>query len=88
MSSKPPRILALNGGSSSIRFAAYSAGRNPSLTLRGELERIGSFGTRLVANVAGATRPLVHLLTVAERRDTRRFLLDWLGAELKETTWP
>ena len=46
-----PSILTINGGSSSIKFAVFSA---PTLqrTLAGRIERIGEEGTTLVA-----TRP-------------------------------
>ena len=36
-----PRILTINGGSSSIKFALFEAGVALRRTLEGELERIG-----------------------------------------------
>src|SRR5450432_1945193 len=43
MSTKPtsPRILTINGGSSSIKFALFGAGDPPQRLLEGAIERIG-----------------------------------------------
>ncbi len=42
----PPCILTLNGGSSSIRFALYEAGKTLRRRLDGKIERIGPGGYR------------------------------------------
>lgn len=42
--SKAPFILALNGGSSSIKVAVYRAGSEPVRVLKGSVERIGTAG--------------------------------------------
>lgn len=47
-----PVILAVNGGSSSIKFAVFSLSDPPSRIFTGQVERIGLPGTRLTA-----TRP-------------------------------
>jgi acetate kinase len=36
-----PRILTINGGSSSIKFALFEAGESPRRLLAGEIQRIG-----------------------------------------------
>jgi acetate kinase len=36
-----PRILTINGGSSSIKFALFEAGDSPQRILEGGIERIG-----------------------------------------------
>ena len=37
----PSTVLTLNSGSSSIKFALYTAGASPQLMLSGKIERIG-----------------------------------------------
>jgi acetate kinase len=41
MTSANPRILTINGGSSSIKFALYEAGDSLRRILEGGIERIG-----------------------------------------------
>ena len=36
-----PRILTINGGSSSIKFALFDAGESLQRIIEGEIERIG-----------------------------------------------
>ena len=43
-------VLTLNGGSSSVRFAAYDATDPVSKLLDGKIERIGAGGTTLTVN--------------------------------------
>ena len=47
MAPAPASVLAINGGSSSIKFAVYRAGTLPTLSLSGTLDRIGRSGTTL-----------------------------------------
>ena len=49
-------ILTMNGGSSSIRFAAYEAGETRR-RLDGKMDRIGLSGTNLIVNAKHA--PLI-----------------------------
>ena len=41
------RILTINGGSSSIKFALYQTGEQLKRILHGEIDRIGLHGTNL-----------------------------------------
>jgi len=77
----PPCVLAINGGSSSIRFAVYEAGETPTALLSGKIDRIGLPGTRLAAfGPAGAlTGP--RRLFAADHRSAAEHLLDWLEAQ-------
>lgn len=45
-----PCVLTINGGSSSIRFAVYEAGRTPRLLLGGKIDRVGMPGTTLIVD--------------------------------------
>ena len=50
MKSALPCVLAINGGSSSIKFAVYEAGETPRRRLEGRIDRIGLSGTNLIVN--------------------------------------
>jgi acetate kinase len=48
MAPAPASVLAINGGSSSIKFAVYHAGTLPKPSLSGKLDRIGLTPNRLL----------------------------------------
>jgi acetate kinase len=79
MASVPASLLAINGGSSSIKFAVYPAGTLSTLSLSGTLDRIGRSGTTLSwranegASVEGHT-------DVPDDTPAPRLLIDWLEA--------
>ena len=78
MKSEAPRVLAINGGSSSIRFAVYSADQTPSRLMGGKLDRIGSSGTNFTIDDAADGPPVVRRLPTRDHRGAIAFLLDWL----------
>ncbi|MGH9323074.1 MAG: hypothetical protein ACRD3V_24705 [Vicinamibacteria bacterium] len=47
MATTPASVLAINGGSSSIKFAVYQTVTPRKTSLSGKLDRIGSSGTTL-----------------------------------------
>ena len=69
------RILALNGGSSSIKFAIFEFGSPPVRKLAGAIERIGLAECSL--NVTGQES---HPLPNADFDGAVAALLDWLGS--------
>jgi len=73
-----PHVLAINGGSSSIKFAIYRIGEPLKRTLSGSIERIGLSGTNLVFH--DLTRNQPHKLRVAasDYKSVAKFLIDWL----------
>ena len=75
-----PCILALNGGSSSIRFAVYEADEQPRLRLNGKVDRIGLSGTRLVTSSEGAGSTALRLGRL-DHRAAVKVLLEWLTAQ-------
>lgn len=79
-------VLAINGGSSSIRFAVYGAGAYASRLLEGKIDRIGLTGTRLTAasNVGG--QPTSRRLKSKDHRTAAEFLLDWLEKQAVMTS--
>ena len=63
MKSALPCVLTLNGGSSSIRFAVYEAGKTPRRQFYGKIDRIGVGGTNLVViDPTGKTRAPYRLM--------------------------
>jgi acetate kinase len=80
MKSGLPCVLTINGGSSSIRFAIYEAGKTPRPLLDGKIDRIGLGETNLVV-----AKPAVQLKVPsrysADHRSVVGFLLDWLEAQ-------
>ena len=81
MKSANPRILTINGGSSSIRFAVYEAGKTPRRQLDGKIDRIGLSGTTLIVNDPTGTPQVPRRLSAADHLTAISFLLDWLEAQ-------
>ena len=50
MTQEKPSVLALNVGSSSIKFALYQIGDPPKRGLPGKVDRIGLHGTNFAFN--------------------------------------
>ena len=75
------RILTINGGSSSIRFAVYEVGDTLARQMVGKLDRVGLSGTNLSVNDHAEKRSRVYLPATAERKDPVSFLLHWLEAQ-------
>jgi acetate kinase len=73
-------ILAINGGSSSIRFAVYEAAEPPRRRLDGKIDRIGLRGTNLTVNDPAGKPQVPHRLAAADPVAAMGFLLDWLQA--------
>jgi len=75
------RVLTINGGSSSIRFAVYDAGETPRRRLAGKIDRIGLSGTTLVAADSASAPRAPHRFAARDHRTAVRVLLDWLEAQ-------
>ncbi len=78
---EPPALLAINGGSSSIRFAVYEAGERPRQVLGGKIDRIGLSGTNLILFDPAGKLQVPRDLTAADHRTAVGSLLDWLEAQ-------
>ncbi|MEO8196566.1 MAG: acetate/propionate family kinase [Thermoanaerobaculia bacterium] len=74
-------ILAINGGSSSIRFAIYDRGTTLNRGLEGKVDRIGSRGTALIVKDPPAAAQAARPLPAGDHRSAAAFLLDWLEAQ-------
>lgn len=81
-----PNVLTINGGSSSIRFAIFAAGRPPRRLLQGKLERIdarrtGAAAASLVVDHGAGAAPSSIKVEIKEGGTAVDFLLDWLEAQ-------
>jgi acetate kinase len=77
------RIVTINGGSSSIKFAVFGAGGpetdSPSRLLSGQIERIGTDGAQLVINsTGGGGAPERRAVPAADHAQAADQLIDWL----------
>ncbi len=73
-----PAILAVNGGSSSIKFAFYQAGEPLTRGLCGKIDRIGLSGTTLTFRDPASGRQDARRLATADHQSAVEFLIDWL----------
>jgi acetate kinase len=73
-----PRILTINGGSSSVKFALYGEGGPLKRTLYGQVDRIGLSGTNLTFNDPDGNRQNSLNLNASDHKSAVLFLIDWL----------
>jgi acetate kinase len=74
-------LLAINGGSSSIRFALYDEGEPLRLLLDGKVDRIGLSGTNLTFKDSTGQSQVSRTIDPADHRSAAAFLLDWLETQ-------
>jgi len=75
------RILTINGGSSSLRFALYEAVKPLQRGLYGIVDRIGLSGTNLVFHEANGNPQARRELIAADHKSAANSLLDWLETQ-------
>ena len=76
-----PRILTINGGSSSIKFALFEAGEPPRRILDGKLDRVGLSGTNLTfRDFTGKSQDSLTI-DADDRGSAVEFLLDSLETQ-------
>jgi len=73
-----PRILTINGGSSSIKFALFEAGDSLRRILDGKVDRIGLSGTNLTFRDATGLSRDSRTIDTDDHGAAIAFLLDWL----------
>ena len=74
-------VLALNGGSSSIRFALYDGGEPLLRLLAGKTDRVGSSRATLTAEDAAGQRLDIRTIDTPDRASAVAVLLDWLETQ-------
>ena len=75
-----PRILTINGGSSSIKFALFEVGETRQRILTGALERIGLPEARLRIKAANPAESFSHSVQAADYTQAVDLLMDWFEA--------
>jgi acetate kinase len=72
------RVLTINGGSSSIKFALYQTGVPLKQGLHGKVDRIGLSGTNLTFNDPTRKQQESRNIAAADHKSAAHFLMDWL----------
>ncbi len=72
------RILVINGGSSSIKFALYQAGEALPRGLYGKVDRIGLSGTNLTCHEPSGNQPESRSVAASDHISAVNFLIDWI----------
>jgi acetate kinase len=73
-----PRILTINGGSSSIKFAIYQMHEPLKRGLYGKVDRIGLSGTNLAFHDPTTNQQVSRTLTAIDHESAANVLIDWL----------
>jgi acetate kinase len=73
-----PRILTINGGSSSIKFALFEAGGTLRRILSGEVERVGLPDTTLRVKGLNQADNFSRLVTAPDHKVAVGMLMDWI----------
>ena len=82
MTQKQPYVLAMNGGSSSIKFALYQMGDPPKRRLHGKVDRIGVRGTTLTFDDPVHNRQDSRGIGDFDHRSAATFMIDWLDKQV------
>jgi acetate kinase len=76
-----PNVLTLNGGSSSIRFAIFEAGKPPRRLLHGKMERIGGADAAMTVDQGSGLAPTRIELEIKAPATAVDGLFDWLESQ-------
>ena len=79
--SPPKTVLAINGGSSSIRFALFECRDTHRGLLRGKLDRVGTSSAELTATDAAGKPLATPKIDAADHRSAVSSLLDWMDTQ-------
>lgn len=77
-------VLTLNGGSSSLKFALYTAGKSAP-DMRGQFDRLGRSGTTFNVRIAGQPRE-AQPVKADDHAAALAHLFDWLETPMKSAT--
>lgn len=75
-----PRILTINGGSSSIKFAVFEAGDSIERVLEGAMEQIGQSEARLRVKGRNPAETFSRPVTAPDHTVAVGVLMDWIEA--------
>ncbi|BAV34075.1 acetate kinase [Sulfuricaulis limicola] len=82
MKQEKPYVLAMNGGSSSIKFTLYRMGDSLKRRLHGKVDRIGLRGTTLTFDDLEHNQHDSRIIGDFGHRPAANFLLDWLDEQI------
>jgi acetate kinase len=77
-----PRVLTINSGSSSIKFALYQTGEPPEQNFHGSVDRISLPGTNLTFSDSTGNQKGSLILKSYDTRSASNFLIDWLEEQI------
>ena len=86
MKQKKLTVLAMNGGSSSIKFALYTKGDDTRRQLHGKVDRIGLSGTTLTFDDHSRNQHDSRVVGDFDHRAAANFLIDWLDQQIGLTS--
>src|SRR5512136_2547954 len=81
-----PRILTINGGSSSIKFALFEAGAALRRILEGAIERIGLPEAALRVKGLDSADNYTRLVTAPDHTAAVGVLMDWIEERVGRDT--
>ena len=82
MNQDKPNVLAINGGSSSIKFTLYRMGDSLQRRLHGKVERIGLRGATLSFDDLERNQHDSRIIGDFDHRSATNFLIDWLDQQV------
>jgi len=83
MKTANPRILTINGGSSSIKFALFEAGDSLRRILEGRIERIGLPEATFVVKGSNKADSFSRVVTAPDHTEAVNVLMDWIEARIQ-----
>src|SRR5665213_3043536 len=86
MNAVVPRILTINGGSSSIKFALFETGQSLQRVLKGEIRQIGLHATFDV-NGHGETDAISRSIAAPDYKTAVDALVNWLADRRDRDAW-
>ena len=86
MKQEKPSVLAMNGGSSSIKFALYEMSDRPQRRLQGKVERIGLRDTTLTFDDPSRNQHDSRVIGDLDHRSAANFVIDWLDQHIGLTS--
>jgi acetate kinase len=83
-SAKPAetRVLTINGGSSSTKFALYRTDEPLKRLMYGKVDRIGLPGTNLTFHDLNQNRQESRVIDASDHRSAANVLIDWIGERI------
>ena len=82
MSEQQPYVLALNGGSSSIKFTLYRWDEPPERRLHGKVDRIGGRGTTFTFHDSESDLRDARVIGDLDQAAAAAYLIDWLDQRI------